>query len=95
MLREVGRVARFMGTREVGPRRDDRVVQGSGASAGDARLEDGSGLARNVMVAPRLMTRILAYLYASKYREAFISLLPIGGEDGTLKNRMKDSPRGR
>jgi D-alanyl-D-alanine carboxypeptidase/D-alanyl-D-alanine-endopeptidase (penicillin-binding protein 4) len=38
------------------------------------------------------MTRILAYLYASKYREAFISLFPVGGEDGTLKNRMKDNP---
>ena len=92
MLREVGRVARFMGTREAGLEEMTALFKEAGASAGDARLEDGSGLARNVMVAPRLMTRILAYLYASKYREAFISLFPIGGEDGTLKNRMKDNP---
>jgi len=92
MLREVGRAARFMGTRESGLEEMTAMSKEAGASAGDARLEDGSGLARNVMVAPRLMTRILAYLYASKYREAFISLFPIGGEDGTLKNRMKDNP---
>jgi serine-type D-Ala-D-Ala carboxypeptidase/endopeptidase (penicillin-binding protein 4) len=92
MLREVGRVSRFMGTREAGLEEMAALFKEAGASAGDARVEDGSGLARNVMVAPRLMTRILAYLYASKYREAFISLFPIGGEDGTLKNRMKDSP---
>jgi D-alanyl-D-alanine carboxypeptidase/D-alanyl-D-alanine-endopeptidase (penicillin-binding protein 4) len=90
MLREVGRATRFMGTRESGLDEMTAMFKEAGASAGDARLEDGSGLARNVMVAPRLMTRILAHLYASKYREAFISLFPIGGEDGTLKNRMKD-----
>ena len=92
MLREVGRSGRFMGTREAGLEEMKDLLKEAGASAADARLEDGSGLARNVMVAPRLMTRILAYLYQSKYREAFISLFPIGGEDGTLKNRMTDNP---
>lgn len=92
MLREVGRATRFMGTREAGLEEMATLFKEAGASAGDARLEDGSGLARNVMVAPRLMTKILAHMYASKYREDFISLLPIGGEDGTLKHRMKDNP---
>lgn len=91
MLREVGRVSRFMGTRESGLEEMTAFFKEAGASAGDARIEDGSGLARNVMVAPRLMTRILTYLYQSKYRDAFVSLFPIGGEDGTLKHRMKDS----
>lgn len=88
MLREVGRVTRFMGTREAGLEEMAAMFKEAGASANDARVEDGSGLARNVMVAPRLMTRILAYLYQSKYRDAWISLLPVGGEDGTLKNRL-------
>ena len=88
MLREVGRVMRRMGTREAGVEEMATLFKESGASAGDARVEDGSGLARNVMVAPRLMTRVLAYLYASKFREAWLSLLPIGGEDGTLKHRL-------
>jgi D-alanyl-D-alanine carboxypeptidase/D-alanyl-D-alanine-endopeptidase (penicillin-binding protein 4) len=88
MLREVGRVMRRTGTREAGVEEMATLFKEAGASAGDARVEDGSGLARNVMVAPRLMTRILAYLYGSKFREAWISLLPIGGEDGTLKHRL-------
>lgn len=88
MLREVGRVSRYMGTREAGLEEMAAMLKEAGASAADARVEDGSGLARNVMVAPRLMTRILTYLYQSKYRDTWISLLPIGGEDGTLKNRL-------
>jgi D-alanyl-D-alanine carboxypeptidase/D-alanyl-D-alanine-endopeptidase (penicillin-binding protein 4) len=92
MLREVGRATRYMGTRESGLEEMAAMLKEAGASAGDARVEDGSGLARNVMVAPRLMVRILTYLYQSKYRDVFLSLFPVGGEDGTLKNRMKDEP---
>lgn len=88
MLREVGRITRRMGTREAGLEEMATLFKEAGASAGDARVEDGSGLARNVMVAPRLMTKILTYLYESKFRDAWISLLPIGGEDGTLKHRL-------
>lgn len=88
MLREVGRFTRHMGTREAGLEEMATLFKDAGASAGDARVEDGSGLARNVMVAPRLMTKILTLLYESKYRDAWISLLPVGGEDGTLKNRL-------
>jgi D-alanyl-D-alanine carboxypeptidase/D-alanyl-D-alanine-endopeptidase (penicillin-binding protein 4) len=92
MLREVGRVTRYMGTREAGLDEMATLFKEAGASAGDARVEDGSGLARNVMITPRLMVRILAHLYQSKYKDAFVSLFPIGGEDGTLKNRMTDKP---
>lgn len=88
MLREVGRAMRYMGTREAGLEEMATLFKEAGASAGDARVEDGSGLARNVMVTPRLMTRVLTHLYNSKYRDSWISLLPVGGEDGTLKNRL-------
>ncbi len=88
MLREVGRVTRYMGTREAGVEEMATLFKESGASAGDARVEDGSGLARNVMVTPRLMTKVLTHLFNSKYREEWISLLPVGGEDGTLKHRL-------
>jgi serine-type D-Ala-D-Ala carboxypeptidase/endopeptidase (penicillin-binding protein 4) len=77
MLRAVGRIE-DMAT----------LFKEAGASAGDARVEDGSGLARNVMITPRLMIRILTHLYQSKYRDAWISLFPIGGEDGTLAHRL-------
>jgi D-alanyl-D-alanine carboxypeptidase/D-alanyl-D-alanine-endopeptidase (penicillin-binding protein 4) len=88
MLREVGRATRRDGTEEAGLAELAAFMTGMGASAGDWRLEDGSGLSRNAMVTPRLMTKLLARLYASKNRELWMSLLPAGGEDGTLDQRL-------
>ena len=59
-----------------------------GASANDARLDDGSGLSRNDQVTPKLVTRLLAFMYNSKDRDVWIPLLPVGGEDGTLSRRL-------
>jgi D-alanyl-D-alanine carboxypeptidase/D-alanyl-D-alanine-endopeptidase (penicillin-binding protein 4) len=88
MLREAGRAARRDGTEEAGLAELAVFLTGMGASTGDWRLEDGSGLSRNAMVTPRLMTKLLAHLYTSKYREVWMSLLPQGGEDGTLDRRL-------
>jgi D-alanyl-D-alanine carboxypeptidase/D-alanyl-D-alanine-endopeptidase (penicillin-binding protein 4) len=93
MLREVGRVTRHSGTRESGIEELAAMLGETGATKDDARLEDGSGLARNVMIAPRLLTRVLVYMHSiPKYREAWLALLPVGGEDGTLKRRFADKP---
>ncbi len=59
-----------------------------GASPGDSRIDDGSGLSRNDEVTPKLVTRLLAYMYRSPERETWISLLPVGGEDGTLSHQL-------
>jgi D-alanyl-D-alanine carboxypeptidase/D-alanyl-D-alanine-endopeptidase (penicillin-binding protein 4) len=88
MLREIGRATRRDGTEEAGLAELAAFLTGMGASAGDWRLEDGSGLSRNAMLTPRLMTKLLAHLYASKNRELWMSLLPAGGEDGTLDRRL-------
>jgi D-alanyl-D-alanine carboxypeptidase/D-alanyl-D-alanine-endopeptidase (penicillin-binding protein 4) len=88
ILREVGRVARNAGTREAGLEELAALLAETGATAGESRLEDGSGLSRNALVTPRLVTRLLAHMYASKYRDLWISLLPAGGEDGTLASRL-------
>ncbi len=88
MLREVGRAQRHMATREAGLEELDAMIVEMGGTKDEARLEDGSGLSRNALVTPRLMTKLLAYLFAGKYREEWISLLPVGGEDGTLRRRL-------
>jgi D-alanyl-D-alanine carboxypeptidase/D-alanyl-D-alanine-endopeptidase (penicillin-binding protein 4) len=88
MLREVGRVSRHQGTREAGLEELDALLAELGASKDEARLEDGSGLSRNAMITPRLITRLLVFMHASKFRDDWLSLLPIGGEDGTLKHRL-------
>jgi len=92
MLREVGRVMRHAGTREAGIEELDALLSETGAAKDDARLEDGSGLARNAMVTPRLLTRVLVHVHSiAKFREDWLSLLPVGGEDGTLRRRFPDT----
>ena len=88
LLREAGRSARRTGTRDAGAAEAAALLAEIGVRADDAHLEDGSGLAVNDQVTPRLMTKLLAFMDGSKYREAWNSLLPVGGEDGTLGRRF-------
>ena len=71
------------------------MLQEIGAPSSESRLDDGSGLSRNSIVAARQITRLLAYLYGTSYREAWISLLPVGGEDGNLQHRLCCMVEGR
>ena len=88
MLREVARVTRGVGTRESGLQELAAWLAGIGIKAEDWRAEDGSGLSRNDQVSPRAVTRLLSHMAASKNAAAWVSLLPVGGEDGTLANRL-------
>jgi D-alanyl-D-alanine carboxypeptidase/D-alanyl-D-alanine-endopeptidase (penicillin-binding protein 4) len=88
ILREVGRVMRHSGTREAGVEELNAMTAGIGAARDEARFEDGSGLSRNAMVTPRLITRVLVQMNAGKDRDDWLSLLPIGGVDGTLRRRF-------
>jgi D-alanyl-D-alanine carboxypeptidase/D-alanyl-D-alanine-endopeptidase (penicillin-binding protein 4) len=56
------------------------------------RMEDGSGLSRLTVVTPGMLTALLRYMYGGKYREQWMSLLPVGGEDGTLEHRFTGRP---
>jgi D-alanyl-D-alanine carboxypeptidase/D-alanyl-D-alanine-endopeptidase (penicillin-binding protein 4) len=88
LLREVGRVTRGEGSTAAGLAEMTAYHAGTGAEPGDWRLEDGSGLARNTFVTPRLLTHILAREAQSADSALWISLLPAGGEDGTLSHRL-------
>ncbi len=50
---------------------------------------DGSGLTRYNFVSPRQLVTILEHMRESEHGKLWKSLLPIGGVDGTLRNRMK------
>ncbi len=88
ILREVARVTRSSGTRESGLQELGAWLAGVGIKSEEWRAEDGSGLSRNDEVSPRAMTRLLSVMAASKHNEAWLGLLPIGGEDGTLEHRL-------
>jgi D-alanyl-D-alanine carboxypeptidase/D-alanyl-D-alanine-endopeptidase (penicillin-binding protein 4) len=88
MLREVGFVVHGSGTHEAALREMAVFLTETRTLPSEWRSEDGSGLARNDEVTPRALTRLLRYMSLSAQRETWISFFPIGGEDGTLSNRL-------
>jgi D-alanyl-D-alanine carboxypeptidase/D-alanyl-D-alanine-endopeptidase (penicillin-binding protein 4) len=71
-------------------------VEKAGEKFPETRLQDGSGMSRLNLITPRGTTRLLAYLARSPHGALFESLLPIGGQDGTLAGRfegMKNADR--
>jgi D-alanyl-D-alanine carboxypeptidase/D-alanyl-D-alanine-endopeptidase (penicillin-binding protein 4) len=92
MLREVGFSVRHSGTRESGLADLREFLNDAGIPKDDYRFVDGSGLSRKTLVAPSAVTKLLAYMYKSNYRDVWTSLLPIAGVDGTLASRFPDHP---
>ena len=77
-----------------GPEALNSFLARIGATPDDSRIDDGSGLSRNDQVTPELVTRLLTHMYQSKDRTIWISLLPVGGEDGTLSKRLAPNAGG-
>jgi D-alanyl-D-alanine carboxypeptidase/D-alanyl-D-alanine-endopeptidase (penicillin-binding protein 4) len=55
-------------------------------------LSDGSGLSRNDMITAEASVQLLTYMFRHRYADTFRSALPIAGVDGTLRNRLKNTP---
>lgn len=56
------------------------------------KFADGSGLARDNKVTTRLISDILLTMYRHKDFKHFYDSLTVGGVDGTIRNRFKDTP---
>jgi len=55
------------------------------------RMVDGSGLSSYNLTSPDQIIKLLKYMYANhSYNAEFLTALPTGGWDGTLKNRMRE-----
>ena len=69
-----------------------KTLQRAGVT-GQYKIADGSGLSLYNYVSADLLTRLLIYAYRKSgiIRSLYVSL-PIAGEDGTLKKRMKGTP---
>jgi D-alanyl-D-alanine carboxypeptidase/D-alanyl-D-alanine-endopeptidase (penicillin-binding protein 4) len=55
-------------------------------------LDDGSGLSRNDMITAEASVQLLTFMSKHRYASVFRDALPIGGVDGTLRNRFKGTP---
>ncbi len=92
ILRAVGRARRNVGSSEAGLEELKTFLSEASIEPESYRLRDGSGLARLNLVTPATVVRLLRWMFASPARDSWISLLPVGGQDGTLSNRFGDTP---
>ena len=68
----------------------NQLIQRVGLQPGNYKIADGSGLSLYNYLTPELHVRLLRYAYRNpNVFEHLLPSLPIAGEDGTLKNRMK------
>jgi D-alanyl-D-alanine carboxypeptidase/D-alanyl-D-alanine-endopeptidase (penicillin-binding protein 4) len=95
VLREVARVRKGTGSREAGLEEAGAFYSEIGLADTQYRFLDGSGLSPGGLVAPAAVVKLLGAMYRSQYRDVWISLLPLGGEDGTLATRFEGSSEAR
>ena len=58
----------------------------------EALFEEGSGLSRGQLVSPAATVALLRYMDGHPWRDAWYASLPVGGVDGTLKDRFVEGP---
>ena len=88
-LRAVAKERRHVGSIEAGIAEQHAFLDEAGVDRRGYTFEDGSGLSRLDLVTPDAVVRLLAYMYRSPARAAWLSLLPVAGQDGTLHERFK------
>jgi D-alanyl-D-alanine carboxypeptidase/D-alanyl-D-alanine-endopeptidase (penicillin-binding protein 4) len=64
----------------------------AGIAPDDVIQTDGSGLSRHDLVTPRGVVALLKYAQTQPWFDPYYASLPIAGIDGTLEDRMKNSP---
>jgi D-alanyl-D-alanine carboxypeptidase/D-alanyl-D-alanine-endopeptidase (penicillin-binding protein 4) len=91
-LRAVGRARRNIGSVEAGMEEMKAFLGEAGIDPGAWHLTDGSGLSRLDLVTPAAVVKLLRFMYNSPARDNFVSILPVGAEDGTLASRFGQTP---
>ncbi|MCK4374588.1 MAG: D-alanyl-D-alanine carboxypeptidase/D-alanyl-D-alanine-endopeptidase [Candidatus Brocadiae bacterium] len=92
VIKTVGAETSGVGSWEAGLSHAAGMLRGMGFRGGDFNLDDGSGLSRRNELTPAILTRLLSRMQRSEHGAAFVSLLAVAGEDGTLKNRLTEQP---
>jgi len=91
-LREVARARRNLGSRQAGIEELLAFARHAEVPADQLNLVDGSGLSTLDMVTPRAATALLAHMNKSPNRAAWLALLPVAGQEGTLRQRFSGTP---
>lgn len=91
-LRTVGREKLGLASTAAGLKVERDFLHTVGVPDGDVVLSDGSGLSRDDLVTPRAMVDLLRYAAHQPWGSDFITSLPVAGVDGTLEDRVRDTP---
>lgn len=92
LLRLLGKLEANGGSFAQGARVVRQFLVNAGVQDGDFFLYDGSGMSADDRVAPRAFTALLAYASRQPWGAEWRATLPIGGVDGTLESRFRNSP---
>ena len=95
MLRAVAHERRGVGARQAGLEELRQFLAAVGIAQDEYHFVDGSGLSSANLVAPETVAKLLLYMIRSPHRDAWVSLLPVGAEDGTLSTRFEGSRAAR
>jgi D-alanyl-D-alanine carboxypeptidase/D-alanyl-D-alanine-endopeptidase (penicillin-binding protein 4) len=95
VLREVGRARRGNGSPEAGLAELHQFLTKADIRLDEYTWLDGSGLSRQNLVSPAAVTKLLVYMHNSPNRDLWKSLLPVAGEDGTLRYRFQEALLGQ
>ena len=82
----------YQTTEDVGIRELQKFLTKAGVPRGDVQFEEGSGLSRNNLTTPNATIALLQFMSRHPEADAYLNALPIAGVDGTLRNRMKNTP---
>ncbi|MFD1034720.1 D-alanyl-D-alanine carboxypeptidase/D-alanyl-D-alanine-endopeptidase [Sphingomonas hankookensis] len=91
LLRRIGSV-RGTGSIADGLTQVAGMLQTAGVPRTAWTLSDGSGMSTYNRVTPRGMVTLLRWAQAQPWGARWIATLPVGGVDGTLARRFKDTP---
>lgn len=89
MLREIGRAKGGRAARSAGVEQLASWLAGLVPDTRELALVDGSGLSRQALASPRVLTAVLRAMAASAEGEVFSQSLPAAGVDGTLSARFR------
>ena len=92
LLRVAAREKAGATTTEAALKFAQEFFKSAGIEEDDVVLYDGSGLSRRDLVTPRAEVKLLEYAARQPWGAVFRSTLPVAGDDGTLAERMKNTP---
>ncbi|MDP1647155.1 MAG: D-alanyl-D-alanine carboxypeptidase/D-alanyl-D-alanine-endopeptidase [Rubrivivax sp.] len=79
-------------TAELAGREVRRWLAENGIPDAGLVLDNGSGLSRSERITPLQMASMLKVAWRGRHAAELLMSLPVAGVDGTLRNRLKDSP---